>query len=101
MNIIDKIKYWWAIRKYPKALKTFPVTEDIYCIQLKNGKAHYIQLPKEKDAYPIEYAKFLRECATAGFKLPNVNDIHIDEEKIKNKDKDWLDDEDKDPEDLI
>jgi len=93
MDIIDRIKYWWMIRKYPKPLRTYPITKDIYCIKLKNGKAHYVKLPSEEDAYPIEYAKFLRECATAGFKLPNTNNIYIDEEKIKNKDKDWMDEE--------
>ena len=93
MDIIDRIKYWWMIRKYPKPLRTYPITKDIYCIKLKNGKAHYVKLPSEEDAFPIAYINTLKAMANSGIDIPKTNNIEIDEEKIKNKDIDWMDEE--------
>jgi len=105
MKIIERIKYWWMMRKYPKALRTYKLPNDIYVIRLKNGKAHYIHIPPDEDnMFPlpanrlqphrlqsyiyIEYLKMMAEK-----RKEHQNTIQVDEEKIENKDKDWLDGE--------
>ena len=93
MNIIERIKYWWYARKLSKTHKIVPLTNDIYAIKIKDGQNHFVRIPKEQETFPYEYAKYLRNLSEIGYRFSDCNQIKIDEEKIKNKDKDWMDEE--------
>ena len=96
MNLKNKIRLWWNTKLFVRTT-FFPLQNNIYAIRLKNGKYSYVHIPDEKELqFPISYARYAVNH--------NITDntVKVDEEKIKQKKKDWLDEnEDKDPEELV
>ena len=95
MKIMDRIKLKLAERKYKKELqkpykkrmKIWSVGREMYCIRMKDGRKEYVMIP--------DYNSFSHT-------VQEYKNLKIDEDKIRKKDNEWLDNnKDKDPEELI
>ena len=106
MSCFDRILLGIYKRRYKKSLlkrfkpkkrmKIRPLTNDIYTIRMKDGRYTYIKIPNNDDML-FNYAKGLQYVCRL-----SDNKIKVDEEKLDQPKKDWLDkNKDKDPEELI
>lgn len=97
-----KLKTRFRMWLYGKTIKTFCLTNDIYAIRLKDGKYSYVHIPNNEDMkFPIQYAEYFRRYINSGYQMVD-NKVKVDEEKLEQKNKDWLDkNKDNDPEELI